>query len=271
VVRDQPWLLPLDMNDWVPDDDVGRFIVEVVSRLDLSELEASYVLGGPGREAFDPGMMTALLIYAYSQGVRSSREIARRCRTDMVFMWVTARQIPDHCTISDFRANHLDVLTGLMRQVLRLCREAGMVKVGVVAIDSTKIMGRATTRGNRTEDDLCELAQQLMAEAARIDELEDQTGGREDYTPPGFPGGPAREQWIRGHLADQDHRPNINGDTPGVVVGSQTIHGLVQPRVGPVGDPGQPTPGVDPPGGVDNPADGGDAHPKGSVLGTKLG
>src|SRR5712675_2004017 len=131
------------LQDLVPAGHVAHFVRDTVrSGLDLGAILESYG-EERGYPPYHPGMMVALLLYAYSQGVYSSRRIARGCEERLDFAAVTAMQRPDFRTISDFRSRHLAALSGLFRQVLKLCREAGLVKLGHVALDGTKIKANA--------------------------------------------------------------------------------------------------------------------------------
>lgn len=177
VERDQPMLLPPDLQDWLPPDHLARLVLEVVEQLDLSAIEARYQLGGVGREAFHPRLCTGLLIYAYCVGVRSSRQIERLCLTDVAFRVISAQQHPDHTTLARFRQRHAAALAELFGQVLTICGRAGMGKVGIVAIDGTKIAGQASPRKNYGESTLrkmaADLAADVVAEAERTDAAED--------------------------------------------------------------------------------------------------
>lgn len=124
--RDQQFLLPVDMREWLPDDHVVWALLEVVDRLDISGLEARYALGGAGRAAYDPRMLLALLIYAYSDGIRSSRQIERLCGTDVAMRVITGMQVPDHTVIARFRQRHQDSVRELFTQVLLVCAKAGL-------------------------------------------------------------------------------------------------------------------------------------------------
>jgi transposase len=190
VDRDQLMLLPVDMREWLPADHLAWYVIAVVEQLDLSQLEVKYPLGGVGRQAYDPAMMTALLVYAYCQGIRSSRQIERLCLTDVGFRVISAQQRPDHSTITRFRVVHGEALAGLLFQVLRLCQAEGMVKVGVVSLDGSKISGRASGLKNYSESYLRGLAAELIAEAEQID-LEEQDEN-DDELPPGLGPGPDR-------------------------------------------------------------------------------
>lgn len=173
VDRDQVFLVPPDMRDWLPDEHLVWFVIDVVDELDITEFERVYRLGGAGREAFDPRMMIALLAYAYCGGVRSSRAIERACHTDVAFRVVCAQQPPDHTVIARFRARHAEALAGLFGQVLVVCAKAGLGRVGVVAIDGTKIAANASVDRNRTAEWCRQRAAAMVAEAAAVDAVED--------------------------------------------------------------------------------------------------
>jgi transposase len=146
---------------------------------------ASYRDDGWGRAAHDPAMMVALFVYAYAIGVRSSRAIERRCHDDVAFRVLAANRTPDHATIARFRVRHEEAIAGLFGEVLALCARSGLVKVGVVAVDGTKIAAAATHHATRTYE---EIAQEILEEAARIDAAEDELYGdaRGDELPPGL-------------------------------------------------------------------------------------
>src|SRR5271156_4161190 len=119
--RDQVLLLPPDLSDWLPEGHLARFVCETVDELDLVDFYRAYRADGHGRAAHDPQMMVGLLVYAYAVGVRSSRQIERRCWEDVAFRWITANQTPDHATIARFRARHEQAIGDLFTDVLRLC------------------------------------------------------------------------------------------------------------------------------------------------------
>ena len=166
-------LLPPSVSEWLPADHVARFVISVVESLDLSAIYGAYRADGHGRPAHDPAVMTALLLYDYAVGVRSSRAIERRCVEDVACRVIAASRAPDHATIARFRVQHQDALSGLLFEVLALCRDAGMVQVGRVAVDSTRLAANASTAANRTHDELREEAARILGEAAAIDVRED--------------------------------------------------------------------------------------------------
>src|SRR5205823_6353831 len=134
----------------LPEGHLAWTVIDAVETLDLTALIAGYRLGGRGRRAYDPAMMLSLLIYAYAVGQTSSRQIERSCEHDVAFRVITANQVPDHDTIAAFRVRHRELFTELFVQVLGLCRAAGMVRVGTIAIDGTKLAANASSRANRT-------------------------------------------------------------------------------------------------------------------------
>ena len=141
---DQPLLLPATVGDFVAEDHLARFVPGLVREpLDLAAITGTYG-SERGQPPFDPVMMTALLLHACSPGIYSSRRIAKACRERVDFMSIVGLDAPDFCTISDFRKRHLQALSGLFVQVLRLCEQAGLVKLGHVALDGTKIKANAS-------------------------------------------------------------------------------------------------------------------------------
>ncbi|MFT7646262.1 MAG: transposase [Candidatus Poriferisodalaceae bacterium] len=135
----QSFLLPPSLDDWLPDGHTAWFVSEVVDdMLDLTAVYGSY-MNKTGAPLFDPRMMLKLVIYAYSTGVTSSREIERRCQVDVALRWLSANTAPDYRSVSRFRRRHLDALDDLFAQVLVLCANAGLVKLGRVALDGTKL------------------------------------------------------------------------------------------------------------------------------------
>jgi transposase len=183
--REQELLLPPSLREWLPEEHLAWFVIDAIGELDLSAFYASYRRDGHGRAAHDPAMMVALFVYAYAIGVRSSRAIERRCRDDVAFRVITANQAPDHATVARFRARHEAAIAGLFSGVLELCARAGMVDVGVVAVDGTKIAAAATHHATRTYE---QIAQEILQDAARVDAAEDELFGeaRGDELPEGL-------------------------------------------------------------------------------------
>src|SRR5919109_1510993 len=131
--REQAMLLPPSVSEWLPADHLARFVVGVVEAVDFGAVYGAYRADGHGRPAHHPAMMTALVLYNYAVGVRSSRAIERRCVEDVACRFVAANRAPDHVTINRFRGRHQDALSGLFGEVLALCMRAGMARVGTVA------------------------------------------------------------------------------------------------------------------------------------------
>ncbi len=172
--RDQSYLMAPCVRDWLPEGHLAWFVLDVVAELDLSAIYGDYRVDGHGRAAFDPAMMVALLLYCYAIGERSSRAIERRCQLDVAVRAITANQRPDHATIARFRKRHQDALSGLFAQVLGLCAKSGLVWLGVIALDGTKIKANASGLANRTHE---QIAKELLREAEEIDEQEDRLFG----------------------------------------------------------------------------------------------
>jgi transposase len=183
---EQTWLLPPSVRDFVPDDHPAHFVRDLVREsLDLSAILETYD-EERGFPPYHPVMMVALLLYAYSQGVFSSRKIAKGCEERLDFMAVTAMQKPDFRTVNKFRLRHLAALSDLFVQILRLCREAGLARLGHVALDGTKVKANASKHKAMSYARMVEAEPKLAAEvkdwleqAAREDEAEDDEHGDE--------------------------------------------------------------------------------------------
>jgi transposase len=183
---DQVWLLPPSVRELVPERSSAHFIRELVrEELDLAAILDTYD-EERGFPPYHPVMMTALLLYAYTQGVYSSRKMARGCEERVDFMAVTAMQQPDFRTLSDFRKRHLAALGGLFGQVLKLCQKAGMVALGHVALDGTKVKANASKRKamsyermKKSEKELEAVVASWLAKADAIDEAEDREFGED--------------------------------------------------------------------------------------------
>ncbi len=161
-------MFPPDLHDWLPDDHLAYFIMDVVQQLDLSAIEQSYDHRKGGRPPYDPKMMLGLLLYAYCTGTFSSRKIETATWQSIPFRVIAADQHPDHDTIAVFRKRHLDALSGLFVQVLRLCQKAGMVQLGHVALDGTKVKANASVHKAMSYERMLKKEEQLKQE---IDEL----------------------------------------------------------------------------------------------------
>jgi transposase len=174
--RDQVFLMPPSVRDWVPEGHLVWTVLDAVAELDLSAIYADYRDDGRGRPAYEPSMMVALLLYAYARGSRSSRAIERACIEDVAYRVVTGNLAPDHSTIAEFRCRHEKPLGAVFSGVLGLCARAGLVSVGVVAIDGTKMAANASSDANR---DFAQIAREILAEAAEIDRREDELYGEQ--------------------------------------------------------------------------------------------
>jgi transposase len=175
--REQDLLMPPSVREWLPAGHLAWFVLDVVERLDLDAFYGEYRADGSGRPAHEPAMMVALLVYAYCVGERSSRRIERRCREDVAFRVIAANRAPDHATIARFRARHDERLAALFVQVLAMCAKAGMVSVGTVAVDGTKIAANAGLSANRTYEKIRQEVERILAEAAATDAAEDEQFG----------------------------------------------------------------------------------------------
>jgi transposase len=175
--RDQELLLPPSLREWLPEDHLAWFVLDAVEEIDLAAFYGAYRGDGWGRAAFDPQMMVALLLYAYAIGERSSRGIERRCREDVAFRVITANRIPDHATIARFRARHEQALADTFAQVLALCAKAGLVSVGVVALDGSLLAGNASPGATRSYASIRAEVERMLAEAADADAEEDERLG----------------------------------------------------------------------------------------------
>jgi transposase len=186
VERDQPFLLPPDLRDWLPGGHLARFVLDVVDQLDLTPFYRAHRDDGHGHPAYDPKLLLGVLLYAYCVGVRSSRQIERRCIEDLAFRVLAGNQTPDHVTIARFRARHQQALAEFLVYSLQLCAAAGLVRVGTLALDGTKLAGNAADKANRTLDKLEREVTEILKEAAEADQHEDRLFGdaRGEELPP---------------------------------------------------------------------------------------
>jgi transposase len=182
----QQWLLPPCPQDWLPQNDLVYFLLDTVNELDLSAITQKYEAEERGSPPYSPRMMVALLFYAYCRGIFSSRKVMQACEERLTFRVVVGDDIPDFRTISDFRKLHLKELSDLFLQILRLCQEAGLVKLGHIALDGTKVKANASRHkamsyGRMKEEEarLQGEIQELLAQAEAADGQEDQDHGRD--------------------------------------------------------------------------------------------
>ena len=194
--REQELLLPPSLREWLPEGRLAWFVLDAAEEMDLAAFLASYRDDGHGRAAHDPAMMVALLLYAYAIGERSSRRVERRCVEDVATRVICANQVPDHTTIARFRQRHETALAGLFGEVLALCAEAGLVSVGLIAIDGTKVHANASQHANR---DYERLAREILEQADAVDAAEDEQFGdaRGDELPSQLATRQGRRGWLR--------------------------------------------------------------------------
>jgi transposase len=194
--REQELLLPPSLREWLAEDHLAWFVLDAVGELDLGAFYSAYRGDGWGAAAHDPQMMVALLVYAYAIGERSSRAIERRCREDVAFRVITANQVPDHATVARFRVRHEAALGELFGQVLGLCADAGLVSVGVVAVDGSRFAASASDKAIRSYE---EIAAEIIEQAGQIDAAEDDIHGpaRGDELPEQLASREGRRAWLR--------------------------------------------------------------------------
>lgn len=183
---DQMFLMPVSLREWLPPEHLAHFICDVVDELDLWAIMSRYEGEERGYPPYHPRMMVKVLLYSYCIGVSSSRKIARRLQEDIAFRVLSANNTPDFRTISDFRKDHLEALSGLFVQVLKLCQEAGLVKLGHVSLDGTKVKANASRHkamsyGRMKEEEarLEAEVRELLRKAEEVDEEEDRHYGRD--------------------------------------------------------------------------------------------
>ncbi|HEX7679486.1 MAG TPA: transposase, partial [Thermoanaerobaculia bacterium] len=176
----QSFLLPPSPLDWLPEGHLARFILDLVKELDLTKIYAHYEKELRGYPPHHPQMMAALLLYGYCVGVPSSRKIERKTHEDVAFRVISGGEHPDHTRVSEFRRIHLNALAEVFMQVLKLCQKAGLVKLGVVALDGTKVKANASKhkamsydRMQKDEQRLGEKVAELLTAAEKVDAAED--------------------------------------------------------------------------------------------------
>lgn len=182
----QSWLFPPSPSDWLPENHLVYFLLDVVEQLDLDPIISDYDSPKGGKPPHHPGMMVTLLLYAYCVGVFSSRKIMARCESDVAFRTIVGEDVPDFRRIAEFRRRHLGSIQHLFLEVLRLCKEAGLLSVGRLALDGTKVKANASRhkamsyeRMNREEERLQKEIDELLAKAQNADETEDVQYGRD--------------------------------------------------------------------------------------------
>jgi transposase len=204
VDRDQPFLLPPDMREWLPAGHPVFLVIGAVEQMDTGAFHAGRRTGGPGAAGYDPDMLVTVLVWAYAHGVASSREIERLCGTDVAFRVICAGNLPDHSTVARFRADFPGAVGEFFAQVLVLCARLGMGKLGMVALDGMKIAASASKAANRAEGTLAKLAREMVAAHAAADAAEDElfgAGRRGDEVPEDVWSPRRRDERIRAALA----------------------------------------------------------------------
>ena len=177
----QQLLLPAALQEWLPEDHLAYFISDVVDQLDLSDITARYEQERRGGPPYHPRMMVKVLLYGYCAGVASSRRIAQRLHEDIAFRVLAANNTPDFRTISDFRKDNLAALSGLFLQVLALCQQAGLVRLGHVALDGTKVRANASKHKAMSYKRMKEKEAQLAAEVAELLQKAQEADDEEDH------------------------------------------------------------------------------------------
>ncbi len=269
VARDQAFLLPPDMRDWLPAGHPVWLVITVAGRhLDTSAVHALRRTGGAGTAGYDPDMMVSLLVWAYANRVTSPRRIEALCRTDIAFRVICAGDVPDHVTIARFRAGLGAAAGVLFDQVLILCARLGMGQLGLITLDGTRVAASASKSANRSEDGLPKLAAELAAEHAAADAAEDALFGpgiRGDEVPaelagrgPGRGGSPRRWPIWKTSAG----RPSSSGTRQRRPAWPPRRPGGASPRPGPGWPPRGNTSSASPPGSRRWPTPGTPARPR---------
>jgi transposase len=212
-LREQGFLLPPDVRDWLPADHLAWFVIDAVAEMDLADFYAVYRADGHGRAAYEPSAMVALILYAFATRVRSSRAIERHCRQDVACRVITGNLVADHATIARFICRHERALADLFAGVLKLCDRAGLVKPGVVSIDGTRIAGNASPEVNYQFE---QIAREILAEARATDEAEDDAFGeaRGDELPEQLRTAEGRREFFR-RARERRRRPSEGPEPAG--------------------------------------------------------
>lgn len=217
--REQGFLLPPDVRDWLAPDHLAWFVIDAVAQMSLDAFYGAYRADGHGAAAYEPSMMVTLLLYAYATKQRSSRAIERHCHQDVAYRVITGNVIPDHATIARFVVRHEAALAQLFGEVLKLCEKAGLVKAGVIAVDGTRLPGNANREHNCRFE---EIAREVLAQARATDEAEDEQHGeaRGDELPEQLRTVEGRRAFFRqvkeqGEHGDQEQIDTPAGESPG--------------------------------------------------------
>ena len=164
--RNTPFLFPPSVQEWLPKDHLARFVVDIVGQLNLSTLRGTY--GGKGSRPYDPSLLVAMIFYGYSTGVFSSRKLEHASYDSVAFRYITGNQHPDHDTISTFRKRFSPELKGLFVQILTIAQEMGVLKLGAVSLDGTKIQANASKHQALSWQHACKIEEQLKKEVEQL-------------------------------------------------------------------------------------------------------
>ena len=194
--REQGFLLPPDVREWLPADHLAWFVIDAVADMNVGAFYAAYRADGHGRAAYEPSLMVAVILYAFATRVRSSRAIECHCREDVAYRVITGNVVPDHATIARFICRHERALADLFAEVLKLCDRAGLVKPGVVSIDGTRIAGNASPEVNHGFE---QIAREILAQTRATDAAEDEQfgGARGDELPEQLRSAQGRREFLR--------------------------------------------------------------------------
>lgn len=251
--REQVFLMAPDVRDWLPAGHLAWFVLDAVGAFELGAFYAGYRVDGRGRPAFDPGLMVGLVVYAYCVGERSSRRIERRCVEDVAFRVIAGNHAPDHATIARFVVRHERALAGLFGQVLAMCARSGLVRVGTVAVDSTKLAADASRRANM---DYERIAREIVREGIAADRAEDERYGsaRGDELPPELADPRTRRERLRAAKAELEREWAAERERREAMLARRAEH---QARTGrrPMGRPPKPREMSGPPPGQLNVTD----------------
>jgi transposase len=194
--REQSFLMPPDVREWLPEDHFAWFVLGAVESMKLDPFYVAYRSDGRARPAYEPAMMVALILYAFARGNRSSRAIERACVEDVAYRVIAAQNAPDHATIARFIERHQDALADVFGEVLGLCAKAGLVGLNIVAVDGSKVSANASREANM---DYKRLAREVIEDSRAVDAEEDARFGdrRGDELPPEVATSRGRRQWFK--------------------------------------------------------------------------
>ena len=211
--RSQPFLLPPDMRDWLPEDDLAHFVVEAVERVPMGRFRVNE--RGTGSAQYHPRTMLALLIYCYANGIFGSRRIERATYRDIGVRYVAANCHPDHDTICTFRRNNFDAVTAAFLEVLLLAKELKLLRVGTVSVDGTKVDANANKRNSIRHDRAEELREQLRVEIKGLLDRAERDDADAGSEPQGLPEELSRRETLKAKLdkacAEQRRRRVLRG------------------------------------------------------------